>query len=164
MFRPLIFQPIEGEPEAFEDEDGTLTVSVVVAESQDGQRVVTADCSLAPIRTTEDIWEFSFAITCTSLDGSELPFSTQDRVIAAGYVPSVCREPVVQSVCRVAARLATYRQPTWIYRVQKAAHLPPKGQRKHDLITSELQSIGYGVTRSGTDRFGRAYVIMRQVR
>lgn len=146
--------------EVFEGTDLVLTNSLPIANSSDGMRVATLDCSLAPIHDFVGTWEFSFAVTCTALDASELPFTTQDRTIAASYIPAACRPLIMPSVCHIAQRLVKLREPRQVYRVEKLIRPPLKAVHKHKLITTALEDIGYVLSESGHDKFGRRFRVM----
>lgn len=160
MFHPLLHETAKGTIEVFQGADLVLTNSLPIAISSDDMRVVTLDCSLAPLNDVARTWEFSFAVTCTALDESELPFTTQDRTIAAFYIPAICRPLIMPSVCYVAQCLVKAREPRQIYRVEKLINPPPGAARKHELITTALESVGYTLAESGYDNFGRRFRVM----
>jgi hypothetical protein len=140
------------------DDDGDKVVSMPIAESHDGNRVVSVDCRFGlGCDDVGDFWEFSFEITVISWNDDYLPVSTMDRDIAANYIPANVRPRVMEIVCRSLRALIEHVQPERIYRVTKVRLPPAKAMPKHHLLTDLLVSCGYTVTRSGTDRWGRSF-------
>lgn len=135
-----------------------VVVSVSIAESEDGSRIVSVDTRLshAP-EIGEGVYELSFEISVTSLDGSDLTFSTQDRSIAFGFIPSDVRPLVMPCVCESVRWLIKLLGPVCIYRVTKVPALPDKALYKHGLLTHILETEGYALEDEGTDPLGRTF-------
>jgi hypothetical protein len=141
-----------------DDPGGSKTIVTPIANCTQTDRITSVDCRLSPT-SFEGVsyWEFSFEITVASLDGSEAPFSTQDRNIAYGYIPRGIRHRVMEIVCGALEALIRHVRPVRIYRVTKTINPPEKALRKHNLLTDVLQALGYRVTRCDKDRWGRIF-------
>jgi hypothetical protein len=138
--------------------DLSKTVEMPIAVCCETNRIVTVDSHLSPYSCDfGDCWEFSFEITVTSLDGDNPPFSTQDRAVAYGYIPSGIRPVVMHLVCLSFGALLGCVRPACVCRVTKARHPPEKALRKHQVLTSFLRGMGYEPIHSGTDRWGRLF-------
>lgn len=154
------------EPEVEEDEAGVYHVVTALAECGATGRFVTLDCELACISHAfgqpANRWfhEFSFQITCH--DPDQGPFSTQDRNIAAGYLPEDVRPHVIALVEAGLRALAARVRPRVIYRVAKTVNGPPKAYEKHHRLTACLQALGFDLCERGTDPLGRPFWIMKK--
>lgn len=134
---------------------------VAVPISQDGQRVVSVICELAGTEIDGLVmWEFSFAIDCISLDDGTEPFRTQDRQIAAPYIPDNVRPHIMDMVCECIKLLIEHVKPDYIYRVTKESAPGEKALLKHHMLTKTLENAGYSVLQEGTDQFGRRFWTM----
>jgi hypothetical protein len=89
------------------------------------------------------------------------PFSTQDRHIAAHYIPTDIRPSVMDVVCAGLDALLGHAKPQLIYWVTKDPHPPEKALKKYYLLRVLAQTLGYGVETEGTDAFGRHFWFMR---
>ena len=143
--------------------DGCLTVIVAISTCQDRNRIVSVVCELIETDICEDpCWEFSFSIEVFALDGGIEPFSTQDRQIAAAYIPDEIRKDVMDVVCEGLKALINHAQCALVYRVTKDRDPVENGLKKHHLLTETLENAGYSVLEEGTDPFGRRFWIMRR--
>jgi hypothetical protein len=143
--------------DVFDDERGKV-VTTPIAYCENTDRIVSVDCRLSPgCNNFGKFWEFSFAITVTSLDGDEPPFETMNRGIALNYIPHQTRLCVMEIVCAALRALLAHVNPARIYRVTKMCRPPAKALLKHHLLTDVLVACGYAVARSGTDRWGRLF-------
>ncbi len=158
MFIPLL----DGVPDEFEVEISAefARITIPIAISDDGNRLVACVCSLTPL-PEENACEFSFSIVCITYDDSELPLETQDRNIAAGYIPDETRPYIIPSVCEAACDLVYHVRPETVYRVMKGRNLPEKALHKHHLITEALHTMSYVSVDNGVDEYGRAYITMQ---
>jgi hypothetical protein len=72
--------------------------AVVVEIARDEPRGVAVSCELAEMILDGELFaEFSFSILVLSMDDSCEPFETQDRHIAAKYVPPSVRHKVMET-------------------------------------------------------------------
>lgn len=126
MFRSLL----DGSPcaiEVFDDEDGGKAIVVQIAECVHTNRIVSVDSLLSP--SCDDVgefWEFAFHISVASPDETFEPFSTQDRWIAANYIPDDVRPCIIEIVCRALRFLVENVRPERVYRVTKSRNPPEK--------------------------------------
>lgn len=155
-FQPLLFAPADEFDDSIDD-GGAVTLSAAVAVSDDQMRVVTVDASLIPMQATAGAYEFAYSIRVVSLDDSIPAFETQDRTVAKAYIPEESHPYVLPTVVNAMQRLVLDIQPASIYRVTKLPNLPVPAMRKHELLTSLLEDMGYMVGESGTDAFGRRF-------
>jgi hypothetical protein len=143
-----------------EEADGHFVATVAVSETGDGSVLVTLDCWLYRIPDT-DSFEFVFEFAVTSPDGTIEEYSTQNREIVLNLVMPETRPHILPTVCNALEALVEEVHPSAIYRVTKSRNLPEKALIKHNLITSTLQSMGYEIAESGTDRLRRRFWVMR---
>lgn len=149
-----------GPPYDLEIEDGC---SVAVEISQDGTRIVSIYCELTPIELGGVLYsEFAFSVTVFALDDSYEPFETQDRHIAAAFIPDDLRPRVMPLVCACLKELVTISEPSGVYRVAKDPNLPEKAMVKHHMLTAALCAEGYVIEEQGTDVFGRRFCTMKR--
>jgi hypothetical protein len=155
---------LKGPPYEIVVEAGDCGSHVAVVEiARDDTRVVAVSCELAGmIMEGEPFAEFSFSILVLSLDDSGEPFETQDRHIAAKYIPAIARHKVMPLVCYCLQSLIEKVQPPGVYRVAKEPNPPEKALRKHHMLTEVLTELGYHVHEQGTDPFGRRFCTMRR--
>jgi hypothetical protein len=139
-----------------EQEPGLLRAFTEIA--SDGQRVVAVVCELADIGKAYA--EFSYSIAVVSLDDSHEPFQTQDRTIAAGYIPADVRPNVIPLVADCLLALVEAGKPQGVYRVSKDSH--ERAMARHHLLTEVLESAGFLVEKQGTDAHGRRFCTMRR--
>jgi len=157
----VFYSILKGHPLEIEDgEDGSKSVTVELAQNADG-RISALSCNLAPTAVGDELfWEFSFSIEVFSLDNSFEPFSTQDRSMAAPYIPSDVRPMAMTIVCKSLSALIRHVQPRRVFWVTKERELPEKALRKYDLLTQTLENAGYSVREVGTDPYGRRFCSM----
>src|SRR5271155_4767679 len=119
------------------DDDGAGCASVIVAVASDDNRIVSVVCELAETDgiCDETCWEFSFSISIFALDDSIEPLTTQDRHIAANYLPVGVREAVRDVVWEGLKPLKIHKTPPLIYWVTKDRVPPEKALRKYHLLT-----------------------------
>ncbi|WP_238513365.1 hypothetical protein [Xanthobacter oligotrophicus] len=167
MFEPLLDRvPTDIDLEA---EGCDYSAVVPIARCLQTDRVVSIECALDYTTNTHEApasrWfhEFSFSITCTPLDGGELPFSTQDPQTARRYIPASIRPLVMPIVVQSCTVLIQRVRPRSLYRVTKMRRPTTKALVKHQLITSRLRELGYTLYESGTDPYGRTYWLMALV-
>jgi hypothetical protein len=159
MFVPLI----RAVPDDLDVQDIDGCLSVIVAFAQDANRIVSVVCELAPSDICEaPCWEFSFSIDVVALDDGCEPFRTQDRQIAANYIPEGTRAIVLGTVAKSLQLLANHADCGLIYRVTKDRDPPEKSLKKHYLLTEALENIGYSILDEGTDRYSRRFWLMRK--
>lgn len=108
--------------------------------------------------------EFYFSIEIISIDGTYEDLSTQDRNIVRAYLGNDLASKVMPVVLRGLDALVTRCSPPIIYRVTKIRQPPAKALRKHDLVTFQLESLGYRILVCDMDVMGRAYWIMERTR
>lgn len=167
MFLP----DIEQVPDAIDIEEDNCSYSTVVpiAHCVDTGRIVSVDCTLDYTTNIHSqplsgwFHEFSFSITCASLEVGGNVFSTQDRNIAKNYIPEQIRGLVMPIVLESCAALIMRVRPRALYRVTKMRRPTPRALAKHDLITVRLRDLGYSLYESGTDAFGRTFWVMAYV-
>ena len=161
MFEPLL----EGPPfqiEVEEVEDG-FAVMVALSCNQADQRIVSVETALEFTSIeTEEVWEISFSIVVVSGDDSFEPFQTQDRDMAAPYIPAQIRPMVMPVVCESASALVKSRLPPAIYLVAKIDNLPEKAMSKYYMLIQALDAAGYALDRDGTDWAGRRFWLLRK--
>ena len=164
MFVPILAGP-PFTIEVFEEEsEDRLTVTVPLAQCDATSSIVTIDSHLAETWVDEFFHEFSFEITVTSFWDDEPPFTTQNRNMAAPYIPTGIRSLVMDVVCESCRSLITAGKPDRIYRVTKERHPPEPALRKHHMLTAVIQDCGYAMVRSGTDSWGRVFWMMDRIR
>jgi hypothetical protein len=146
-----------------DDSDGCLSVAVPIAECPDRNRIVSVVCELVETNICADpCWEFSFSIDVFALDGCAQQFQTQDRQIAAAYIPAEIRGKVMDVVCHSLKVLVEHVDCAIIYRVTKDRDPHEKSLRKHHLLTEMLENAGYSLIDEGTDPFSRRFWIMQR--
>jgi len=69
---------------------------------------------------------------------------------------------VMLIVCASLLKLLAHVKPERVYRVTKARNLPREALRKHHLLTEVLVAMGYTMTDSGTDGWGRVFWIFER--
>jgi hypothetical protein len=131
-------------------------VSVLLAKDEETSRHVFVDAKLVYVHSAQ-FWEFSFTISVIALDEDFEPFATQDREMAAPYIPTDMRSAVIEIVRTALRVLVNHAKPAMIYRVTNGSGLPEKALRKHHLLTETLIEAGYDISHSGTDRFERTF-------
>src|ERR1700688_3949167 len=83
-----------------DDPEKGQTVTILLARVNGTEQIVSVDSHLIEtVFEDEQFWEFSFEITVISPDDSAESFSTQDREIAANYIPVEIRRYVMEVVC-----------------------------------------------------------------
>jgi hypothetical protein len=163
MFRSILRGP-PYDLQVGDDDRGCTSVIVSVAHDQHGNRVVSVISELVESDAicAEVCWEFSFSIAVFAQDDSIEPFQTQDRAIAAKYLPADIRPAIMQVVCGALRALLAYAEPPLIYWVTKDRNPPEKALRKYHLLREMAESLGYSLADEGTDRFGRRFCLMRR--
>ena len=161
----MFYSVLEGPPYDIQVEDGEeegRIVIVVLAKHFDG-RVVSV---LSGLVETEiggmQQWEFSFSIEVFSEGELFEHFSTQDRNIAANYIPLGIRALVMDVVCASLRALIEDANPAMTYWVTKDLNPPEKGLAKHHMLRETLENMGYTCAEEGTDAFGRRFWSMRR--
>lgn len=162
MFKPIIdCVPDELEVEVEGASAYLLTIPFALCATT--ERVVSVDCHLDYTQNgTAWFHEFSFEITVTDLLEPAKTFSTQDREIARAYIPEECRQLVLELVVAGLDALLRRVKPFVIYRVTKTRSPNQKSLRKHEIMTSFLESKGYWMADQGTDPWGRRFWFMRR--
>ncbi len=144
-----------------EDEDGYFVLVEIAEDPQSGRTVyVESRLSPAPLVGVGD-WEFSFSIIVLYDEGQQ-PFVTQDRNVAAEFIPEDARPAVLRVVADCLIELVNQVTPQGIYRVTKEVNPHPKALHKHDVLTNCLKLKGYSVVESGTDPLQRRFWHMRR--
>jgi len=156
LFRPTL----EGPPFdlQIEDDHGCLAISVEIASS--GDRIVVVVCELTDL--DQPYAEFSFSIAVVSLDQTHEEFQTQDRQIAAPFIPDGVRPSVMRVVCSCLDAMVKRAKPLGVYRVVKEPNAHEKALKKHEMLTEVLENTGYFVEDQGTDPFDRRFCTMRR--
>jgi hypothetical protein len=145
-----------------ENVDGCLTVMVAFATCPDRNRIVSVVSELAETDICEEpCWEFSFSIDVIALDGGFEPFRTQDRQIAAPYIPDDVRGRIMGVVSCSLLALVERANCALIYRVTKDRDPIEKSLKKHHLLTETLENAGFSILNEGTDPFSRRFWIMK---
>jgi hypothetical protein len=143
--------------------EGCKAVIVPVARGHDEIRIVSVVSELAQmIFEGQPCWEFSFSIDVFAMDDSMEPFRTQDRQIAASFLPSDLRPRVMEVVCASFATFANGLNPEVIFWVTKERDPPEKCLKKHHLLRQKAESMGYSPIRVGTDPYSRRFWLMRR--
>jgi hypothetical protein len=104
--------------------------------------------------------ELSFEISVLCYLDDDESFSTQDRDIAAGFIPEDARPQIMPIVVGALEELVRQINAPWLYRVTKVRNPNEASMRKHDLITNMLENNGYVVIEAGYDRFTRWFWVM----
>jgi hypothetical protein len=146
-----------------EDMGGGCT-AVMVAVASDDTRIVSVVSELSETTGICDgvCWEFAFSIDVIALDDSTEPFRTQDRQIAAGYLPAEIRPAIMDVVCQSLRALINHGNPTLIYWVTKDREPHEKALRKYHMLRETAENQGYSLLDHGTDPFGRRFWTMRR--
>lgn len=145
------------------DIDGCLTTAVAMARSADGNRLVSMVCELIETNICEvPCWEFSFTVDVVWLDGGGDDFRTQNRQMAAPYIPDDLRPKVMDVVCEALKCLVSHANCGMVYRVTKDVAPGEKALKKHDLLTEVLENTGYSVVDEGTDPLNRRFWLMKK--
>lgn len=161
MFRATLADPCCLQIEA--DNDGTQYIEVEIAREEGGDRVVYVVSSLNFTETeVGSFWEFQFTIDVDSEEGWHEAFQTQNRQMAAPYIPAEIRAQIVPIVCECLRDLANAVGAELIYRVTKEAVPDERALEKHHMLTQALENAGYFVEVEGTDPFGRRFWYMRK--
>lgn len=143
--------------------DGIKMVAVAIARDHEENRIVSVVCEFAKASIDGQIhWEFSFGIDVIALDGSIEPFRTQERQMAAPFIPHDIRAEVMNVVCEGLKCLISGTKPDLVYWVTKDRNVPEKGMRKYHMLMETLVEMGYSLWRQGTDLAGRRFFSMRQ--
>lgn len=161
----MAFQSILGGPpydiKVEDGEGGGRLASVAIAQSDDGDRIVSVDCELNDTPYLGEIYaEFSFSIAVISLDDLSEPFQTQDRDIAANYIPSSIRHLVMAVVCEGLKSLILDKNPTAVYWVTKDRDPHEKALQKYNMLTETLIELGFSSSDEGTDVYNRRFWTM----
>ncbi|MDF1721945.1 MAG: hypothetical protein P1U65_14835 [Minwuia sp.] len=145
------------------DEAGSRTVVVPVLQ-RTGAYALSLLCGFYPtVIQGNTCHEFAFSIIVDQSD-AELPsFETQDRKSLLRFLPPEFRQPLLDTVLVCVRHLIADVAPIRIFRVTKTRNMPSKAMRKHDLITSVMQSNGYTVIDDGLDRAGRRYWMLQRL-
>lgn len=155
---------LKGPPYEIKIEGGDSThrtVIVELARDDDDTRVVSVVSELIELVIGERVyWDFSFSIDVFALDDSIEPFSTQDRSIAAPYIPEEIRGAVMEVVAESLRGLIQDASPPFVYLVIKDPETPPKGMPKYHMLRDCLHDAGYVPADEGTDPFGRRFWVM----
>jgi hypothetical protein len=160
MFRSVLRNPPDFKISAIgDDEQEGHMVSVLVAENVATTQQAFVESMLVYVYDAE-FWEFSFTITVIALDEGSEDFTTQDRTIARGFIPSSIRKSIIGIVCTSLRLLLEIEKPARVYRVTKGRNLPKKAMRKHHLITAVLVQSGYHIEEAGTDEFRRTFWLL----
>ncbi len=163
--KPMLYQSLLAATET----DFTVTrdalddaeTSFIVAATEDENRIVTCRCRLQQFDGPGS-YEFSFSILVTTVDGTELPFETQDYRMTRPFIPDEARPYIIPSVINAAKALVEEVKPDLIYRVTKSRGQPVKALRKHELITSALEDMNYEIDEVETDPSGRRFWSMKR--
>ena len=111
---------------------------------------------------TKFFHELAFEIEIISLNGEMESFSTQNRNIAANFIPATARSRVIHLAATGYARLIELIQPNVIYRVTKTPISIAKALPKHNILTHRIEALGYAVVETGTDRHNRGFWLMER--
>lgn len=146
------------------EDDGESGCLVSIDIATDGCRRVALLCGMDEIDLGGVIvFEFSFSIAVVADDDTYEPFETQDRNVASPYIPADARPLIMPLVCSALEALVLHVRPAHVYRVAKdRSAASEKALRKHHMLTSKLQSLGYGISDQGTDRHGRRFCTMQR--
>ena len=160
----MFYSILEGPPydlEIEDGEDGGKAVIIPIARGKDENRIVSIVCEFAEMAVEDDVyWEFSFSVDVFALDGGTEPFRTQDRNIAAKFIPTDVRDLVMRVVCAALTALVDEVGPELVYWVTKDRDPPNNSLPKHHLLKQTLENAGYSVRDEGTDRFSRRFWVM----
>jgi hypothetical protein len=159
-----VFEPtLKGPPYEILVEDGDNGSKVVVVEiARRGPRIVAVSCELVQTATGAEICsEFAFSIIVFSVDDSFEPFETQDRNIAAPFIPQVVRPLVMPLVASCLQSLIESARPARVYRVAKEPNPVEKALIRHHFLTNALSGMGYVIEDEGTDPYNRRFCLMR---
>lgn len=160
MFRPIL-PPYKFEVEPAPDRG--YHVVIPVAGTEDAIEVVCVVCNLCEIEVySSQYWEFTFAVWVYFMDGRREPFQTQDRQIAAAYLPLVVRRFVMSIVSDGLWKLVNHVGAPRVYGVTREQHPPENSLRRYLLLTRKLQSHGYILEKTGNDPLGRVFWTMHR--
>jgi hypothetical protein len=144
-----------------ESDEGGLMVIVALARETAGSRVVSVVSELNETNFDGDtFWEFSFSIDVFCLDGLFEAFRTQERAIAAQFIPVPTRDAVMKVVCSSLESLVAHAAPRSVYWVTKDRNPPDKALPKYHMVRETLENMRYSVLKTGTDRFSRRFWTM----
>src|SRR5437763_1464014 len=130
-----ILKPAPYDLEIQVGENDGLMIAVPIARDRFGTRIVSVVSELAEAEIDGTAhWEFSFSIDVYSMDDSFEPFRTQDRQIAATFVPNSIRSEVVDVVCQSLKLLTSHIKPALIYWVTKDRDPPEKALKKYHML------------------------------
>jgi hypothetical protein len=142
-------------------EDGARIIVVPLARGNDENRIVSVVCELARMVINDvEYWEFSFSIEVFGLDGSIEAFRTQERAIAAPYIPDEMRPSVMTVVCAALERLVEHVNPARLYWVTKDREPHEKALHKYHMIRETLENAGFLLRDEGIDQFFRRFWTM----
>jgi hypothetical protein len=158
-----ILRPHPYDIQVEDGEAGGKMTMVAIARGHDENRIVSVVCEMVETEIGGALhWEFSFSIDVFALDAGIEPFRTQERQMAAPFIPDSIRASVMAVVCESLKCLANHVNPMLIYWVTKDREPPKKGLRKYHMLRETLESVGYSPLSEGTDPFGRRFWTMRR--
>jgi hypothetical protein len=163
-----MFQSLQEYSYSDVDADGDIfTIVTPIAYCEVTQRLVVVKSEIVQASPSDEpekkFNEISFAIDVISLDDAYEQFSTQDRGVAARFIPERSRDDIIHIVANQYQQLLAVVQPKYLYRVTKQRDNFKKSLRKHDFLTSKLIEFGYVVIEAGKDVFRRDYWLMERV-
>ena len=137
-----------------------------VAICADSARLVNVVCRLEsvfdPAIYCGFFHEIAFEIEIISLDGALESFSTQNRNISSRYLPEKLRPSIIHFVADGYESIIHLIEPRVIYRVTKTPASLVNALLKHNVLTRRIESLGYVVAETGTDRFTRRFWLMER--
>jgi hypothetical protein len=157
-----LFKPLSEKPDFSEVPDGAdeVLISAAISHSTLDSRVAYLTCGLGTVPGKPSVWEFFFQIDVIALDGHNEDFTTQERDIAAEFIPAEIRSEIMDLVLDGLRRLLAKINPDAIYFVTKGRGLPDKALSKFRLIRQELEINGFFVLDEGTIGLGQRYWLM----
>ncbi|HEX7884287.1 MAG TPA: hypothetical protein VF499_16290 [Afipia sp.] len=144
-------------------DDGGRMVTVAIARSDDGDRVVSVVCEMVDTPLFDAVYsEFSFGIAVFSLSEQSEAFVTQERQTALPYIPDDIRSEVMNVVCEGLKFLVKDLNPVQVYWVTKDRDPHEKALPKYNMLMETLENMGFSASQEGTDRFSRRFWTMNR--
>lgn len=160
---------LQGPPFVFSVEPATdgngFAVVIPIATCSATYRQVAIACELVEMTVFGEIyWDFSYAVRVISLDGSYESFQTQERVVAAPYVPADARRFAMAAVCDALRLLIDQVNPRQVYWVMKERDPDEYALRRYQRLRETMENQGYIALDEGTDAYGRRFLTMGRKR
>ncbi|MCA3083108.1 MAG: hypothetical protein ING69_10690 [Rhodocyclaceae bacterium] len=143
-------------------ENGDELVLTLLSFDEAEGRAVYLRTGLSPVthegRSFHELWFDIYVV----YDDDRSPDSIQNGLFTKGLISDDVRWLVFMFVMESVGILIEEIGPKEIYRVVKLAGLPDKAMRKHHMLTSALEELGYYVFKSGLDTMDRECWFMRR--